>query len=393
MAKNEPMKIERVDPATLIGAEYNPRKIDSHQLEALKRSIDRWGFVEPVIVNKRTGLIVGGHQRTKAALELAVEEIPVTYVDLDDDAEKALNIALNKISGEWDEDKLTELLADLEKGGQDLEDLGFDASELDDLLDELQGGAVELQGDLDEIPEAPADPITQPGDLWQLGEHRLLCGDSTKAEDVARLMDGDKADMIYCDPPYGMNLDTDYSKIKGSDKSPSAKGYKWDKVAGDDQDFDPSQFLSFFKDTKEQFWWGADYYFETLPRGGSLIVWQKRDKADAKMIGNDFEICWSKQRHKKSTFWKRWVGFDSVEPGEKRVHPTQKPVALHSWVFENWGGPGDLVVDLFLGSGSTLIAAEQTGRKCYAMELSPAYCDVAVKRWEQATGRKAERIG
>ena len=112
---------------------------------------------------------------------------------------------------------------------------------------------------------------------------------------------------------------------------------------------------------------------------------------DSEMIGNDFEICWSKQRHKKSTFWKRWVGFDSIERGEKRVHPTQKPIELSVWFFEKWGNVNDLIIDLFLGSGSTLIAAEKTKRKCYGMELDPKYCDVIVKRWEDFTGKKATR--
>jgi len=130
--------VEQVNPAELLPADYNPRQIDEHQMSALKRSIDRWGFVEPVIVNKRSGVIVGGHQRTAAALELALETVPVTYVDLDDDAEKALNIALNKIAGDWDEDKLQELLAELEQGGQELEALGFGGSEIEALLHELE---------------------------------------------------------------------------------------------------------------------------------------------------------------------------------------------------------------------------------------------------------------
>ena len=125
------------------------------------------------------------------------------------------------------------------------------------------------------------------------------------------------------------------------------------------------------------------YYFNQLPTGGSLAVWQKRDKADAKMIGNDFEICWSKLPHKKTTFWKRWVGFDSVERGEKRVHPTQKPIELCAWFIKEYNG--NIVLDLFGGSGSTLIACEQTNRTCYMMELDPKYCDVIRKRYENFT--------
>ena len=265
------MIIEKIAPAKLVGADYNPREIEPHQLEALKRSIDRWGFVEPVIVNKRTGLIVGGHQRTKAAIELAIEEVPVTYVDLDDDAEKALNIALNKIAGDWDEQKLSDLLADLEKGGQDLEDLGFESGEIDELLKDLEGESAQLEGDLDEIPEAPAEPITQPGDLWQLGGHRLLCGDSTKAEDVARLMGGAKADAVISDPPYGMN----YTGC-GDGVQPGMRAEQRREVVpviNDQEDFDPMPTVELFGNPKEVLLWGGDWFYEHLPAGGSLVVW------------------------------------------------------------------------------------------------------------------------
>ena len=275
------------------------------------------------------------------------------------------------------------------RSGFDLDILGFNADELNALLEPEQ---IEGLTDEDAAPPVPDEPKTKPGDIYQLGKHRLMCGDSTSIDAVDKLMDGQNANMVYCDPPYGMALDTDYSKIKGSNKSPKAKGYKWDKVIGDDKDFDPTPLIALFDNAKEQFWWGADYYFECLPKGGSLILWQKRDKADAAMIGNDFEICWSKERHKKATFWKRWVGFDSIERGQKRVHPTQKPVDLHCWVFDQWGKPNDIVVDLFGGSGSTLIACEKTNRIARLMELDPKYCDVIVKRWEEFTGKKAELV-
>ena len=255
----------------------------------------------------------------------------------------------------------------------------FSTDELEDLLDNV-GGSEELDGE-DDVPEAPEKAISQLGDLYQLGQHRLLCGDSTAQRAVNVLMDGQKADMVFTDPPYGMCLDTDYSKLKGSSNSPNAKGYKWKPVIGDDKDFDPSNIMAMFGYCPEQFWWGADYYFECLPKGGSLVVWQKRDKADAEMIGNDFELCWSKAKHKKATYWKRWVGFDSVERGFKRVHPTQKPIDLSSWFLNKWGSVGDVVVDLFGGSGSTLIASEKLNRKCYMMELDEKYCDVIVKRF------------
>ena len=182
------MKVQQVDPSKLVPAEYNPRQISQHQAEALKRSIDRWGFVEPIVANKRTGKIVGGHQRVDAAWARAVAKVPVHWVDIDEDSEKALNIALNKISGEWSEDLLGELLLELEQNGQDLEDLGFDADELQAIID-AAAPEPELQGDLDAIPEPPTEPITQPGDLWLLGAYFECekCGKQYTVEEGRKL--------------------------------------------------------------------------------------------------------------------------------------------------------------------------------------------------------------
>jgi DNA modification methylase len=364
----------------------NSRTHDDSQVTQLAASIREFGFTNPILLDDDNNLIAG-HGRLMGAKKLGMSEVPAIVVTgLDDRKRRALVIADNKLAlnAGWDDEILKNELSDL--AGDFGELMGFSEDELVALLQPEQ---VEGLTDEDEVPEAPETPVTVLGDVWLLGNHRLMCGDSISIDAVDKLMDGQKADMVYCDPPYGMALDTDYSKIKGSGKSPNAKGYKWDKVIGDDADFDPSALIEFFKDAREHFWWGADYYFECLPRGGSLLVWQKRDKADAEMIGNDFEICWSKERHKKATFWKRWVGFDSIERGEKRMHPTQKPIDLHKWVFDKWGKPNDVVVDLFGGSGSTLIACEKTNRQSRLMELDPKYCDVIIKRWQDFTGKKA----
>ena len=377
------MTVEYYKPNQLIMAEYNPRQLTKDQHSQLKDSIKRFGLVDPLIVNKnkeRKNILVGGHQRLRIAKELGINKIPCVEVDLNIDQEKELNIRLNKNVGEWDYDSLANYF---DVG--ELMDWGFTDDELQFYEEEPEQGLIED----DEIPEVE-EAITKQGDLWILEEHRLLCGDATKKEDVDLLMDGKKADMVFTDPPYGMDLDTDYSKLKGTKKSPNAKGYKWNKIIGDDKEFNFSTCFKLVEYVKEQFWWGADYYFNQLPKNGSLFVWQKRDKADHKMIGNDFEICWSKKKHKKATFWKRWVGFDSIEHGYKRLHPTQKPIDLIIWFFEKY--EGEKVLDMFLGSGSTLIACEKTNRKCYGMEIDPHYCDVIVKRWEEFTGKKAKRV-
>ena len=369
----------------------NARKRTDRSAKLIAESLQRYGAARSIVIDE-DGRILAGNGTVEGAKAAGINKLRVIEADgdeliavrragLTEDEKVGLALADNRSSdlSDWDNEMLRQLSEE-----HDLTPWFEDDELLAEVLEPEEGNT-----DPDDVPEPPPEPITKPGDLWILGDHRLLCGDSTDVLAVERLMDGKKADMIYCDPPYGMKLNTDYSQLKGSAKSPNAKGYKWKEVIGDDKDYDPSPLIAYFQDTPEQFWWGADYYFECLPRNGSLLVWQKRDKADAEMIGNDFEVCWSRQRHKKATFWKRWVGFDSVEKGEKRVHPTQKPVDLHCWVFGQWGKSGDLVADLYGGSGSTLIACEKTSRHCRMMELDPAYCDVIVKRWEDFTGKKA----
>ena len=418
-----------MDPAKLIPADYNPRTISSHQAEALKRSIDRWGFVEPIVANKRTGRIVGGHQRLDAALAVALPKVPVHWVDLDETSEKALNIALNKISGEWDDEKLTSLLSELQLEGLDLPSLGFEELELEGLG--VLDTSTELQGDLDEIPELPAEPITQPGDLWQLGEHRLLCGDSTKAEDVARLMGGAKADLCFTSPPYGQQRDYD----EASDVSDwdglmrGVFGALADAMAPDGQVLvnlglihKGGEWLPYWDG------WIAWMRGEGWKRFG-FYVWDQGPGMPGANHGRlssahefVFHFC---KKPRPSAKWRECklaggrsgakfkmqkngivsagtVGVisshrisDSIfrvvrAKGGVEGHPAPFPVDLVAEAIRSWPG---VIFEPFSGSGTTILAAEQEGSKACAMEISPAYCDVAVQRWEQATGRKAERDG
>ena len=366
--------------SSLKGWDKNPRSIKDKDFQRLKKMIEKLGEFKPLIILE-DGTVLGGNMRLRVYKELGWGEAWVSVVEADTEKEKlAYALADNERAGFYDED----LLANLTGEFPDFEwgDYAVDLKPPVTLKDLFPEETVE-----DEVPAVSDEPaISKLGEVYQLGKHRLMCGDATKPEDVDNLMDGKKADMVFTDPPYGMDLDTDYSKLKGTDKSPNAKGYKWDAVIGDDQEFDFRQFG--YLDAKEQFWWGADYYFNQLPNNGGLFVWQKRDKADEKMIGNDFEICWSKQRHKKATIWKRWVGFDSIERGDKRVHPTQKPIEVCSYFVKNFSTKGQSVLDLFLGSGSTLIACEQTNRTCYGMELDPKYIDVIRKRYAKFINRE-----
>ena len=378
----------------------NPR-INENAIPFVMESIKKFGFKNPVILDKNN-VIVCGHTRIKSAERLGIKEIPCIYADdLTEEQVKAFRLADNKVSekAEWDLDLLNEELFELKELDFDMDVLGFENV---DLNDEEQKEIVE-----DDVPELPKEAITKYGDIWQLGEHRLMCGDSTKKEDVEKLMDGNKADLVFTDPPYGMNLDTDYTKMN-NDSNVEFKqqknivgGKKYNVVIGDNEDFKPELVTTIFDNLdycKEIFIWGADYYPELLKdyKKGNFIIWDKRDDNPQfdKMFGSQFEVCWSKNKHKKEIVRVRWCGVFGTETefDKKRVHPTQKPSKLASWFIEKYSNENDLIVDIYGGSGSTLIACEQLNRKCYMMELDPKYCDVIITRWETLTGKKAELI-
>jgi DNA modification methylase len=235
-----------------------------------------------------------------------------------------------------------------------------------------------------------------------------MCGDSTSKDDVDALIDGASVDMIYTDPPYGMNLDTDFSSMKNHLDFAKEKGFVGGKKyeQGIVDDFTPEMIeITLSINADEVFLWGADYYAEILPdrNKGSWIVWDKRangnddineDYQSDKMYGSCFELCWSKKRHKRDIARVKWAGVFGTEqePDKKRFHPTQKPVGLSKWFVDRFSTEGQTILDLFGGSGSTLIACEQTGRKCYMMELDPHYIDVIIQRWENLTGQTAELL-
>ena len=242
-------------------------------------------------------------------------------------------------------------------------------------------------------------------DESEIHSHRLMCGDSTNKADVELLMAGNKADMVFTDPPYGMNLDTDYSGMKNNLDFAKSKNFTGGKKyeQGKVDDFNPSMIDAVLSiDAKEMFLWGADYFAELLPckNDGSWIVWDKRangnddieeDYSSDKMYGSCFELCWSRNRHKRDIARVKWAGVFGTEQefDHKRYHPTQKPIKLAEWFLKRYSKDGHIVIDLFGGSGSTLIACEQLDRTCYMMELDPKYCDVIIKRWEKFTGEKA----
>ena len=390
-------RIEYIPLSDIKSAPRNPKK---HSPD-ISGAIDRFGYADAVILDERTGRLVAGHGR-KAALEgmKAKGESPPDGVEDRDgdwlvpvqrgwssrsDAEAdAFLVAHNKLTeaGGWDDTELGKLLAGL---GDDAAGLGVDDKELSSLL-ELADPVPE--GEDDGGGEPPEDPVSKRGDVYALGPHRLMCGDSTSAEDVGALLGPDSLDFVWADPPYGMRLDTDYTKMGEDTVRPGAKK-KWAPVIGDGEEFDPAPTMRLWG-APEAVWWGADYYRAHLPPGGSWYVWDKRANdygADLdKVQGNVFELAWTNVLHRREIARVTWSGSfgmlekDARTNGDgKRVHPTQKPVKLTEWVFDRI--PGTTVGDPYSGSGGCFIACAKTGRKCYGMEISPAYCDVIRKRW------------
>ena len=397
--KLKPMKLSELKPAP-----YNPRAIKEKNAERLGASLDAFGLVQPIIVNTRTGHVVGGHQRLEALEARGIETTDVVVVDLDDAQERALCIALNnpRAQGHFTAEGLG-LLKDLESSLPDLmqttglAELGkdfartFKKSQTDELVEVAP-------------PEPPAKPKTKPGDLWQLGEHRLLCGDSTKAEDVARLMGDRRAAVVVTDPPYAI-----YGSSTG--------------IASDITD--DKMVRPFFRAVLESAtrclesfghlyvccdwrswssWWEVAKGTGFAPK--NMIVWDKGGGLGG-MYANAHELLFfaslrpmrramtqkiSGERNASGSNVWRIGRANRDETGGEREHNAQKPVALFAKAIEGSNTPaGSLVVDLFVGSGTIYAAAEQTGRVAYGMEQDERYCDVAVARWEKLTGKKATR--
>jgi len=304
--------------------------------------------------------------RLKACQAAGLKEVPVIYADqLTEDQKREFIIKDNVGFGEWDWDVLANEWDEVVLDAWGLDVPGFDIEE-----------EKEAEEDGYEVPDEITTEIVL-GDLFEIGPHRLLCGDSTDAEQVARLMNGKKADMVFTDPPYGIDYnDGRWDEIQK--KHTGGKSKKFGKIIGDAEDFNPSFLLSYFSYCKEIFVWGMQYYPQHLGRGG-CIVWNRKTESQKDVPYADFELCWSKQERNKMA-WITWGGFKNKEKDGERIHPTQKPIELASWFFNNWGKENDLIADLFFGSGTTMVAAHQLNRRCYGMELDPKYCQVILDR-------------
>jgi len=386
----------------------NPR-INAHAIDEVADSIRRFGFASPIIARAENGEIIAGHTRYKAARKLGLREVPVRYVDLDPVESHLLAIADNKL-GElamWDQSALKDVINALKDEGAILEGIGFDDSELNQLLDGIDAPQGNGLTDPDEIPDSPEDPTEDPtvkrGELWQLGNHRLMCGDSTCADDVAALMGGEKADMVFTDPPYDLAGQSRQYGVRELRKESYGKLYasEWDKgfnitAIGPSLESVTGENATVYVCTSHFYLPTLIPMFDHLFDYSNVCVWSKPNPMPSLSKrhwtwGHEFIMYGTKGKHtfnfpEEGNALSVWKLAKSVK---NDLHPTQKPVHVPAHAINHSSKPGDLVADLFMGSGSTLIACEQMDRKCNGMELSPAYCDVIIKRWEDFTGNAA----
>ena len=346
----------------------NPRLISEDELGKLVWSIKEYGLIQPIIVNEKTNLIIGGHQRWTAAKSLELETVPVIYVDFNNIEADACNLALNKISGEWDFTKLSEFFMTAEELQNNIYTTGFDSNEIQKIIeDNTQNPEFNPEKGFneDEAVKAIKEPQTKHGDIYKLGQHVLVCGDALDKRQLRVLLGKTvKPKMLYTDPPYGLG---GYAGRSGNFKP----------IKGDDGDC--SKFYNQIpRNIPERYIWG-NYktlrFLEEEPR--DVIIWRKNNFGLGKGYRGQYEMCF---------YYGFFDGSDSdvwdIAKDVNYEHPTQKPVELATRAINNSTIRKDVVLDIFAGSGSTLIACEQTDRKCYAMEIEPVYCDVIVNRFK-----------
>jgi DNA modification methylase len=364
-------KITKRKTADLIPYARNARTHSEDQVAQIAASIKEWGWTTPILVDEDNE-IIAGHGRVLAARKLDIQKVPtITAKGWTDAQKKAYVLADNQLpqNAGWDMDLLKVEVMDLDTEGFDLTLMGFD----DDMMAGLLTEETEGLTDEDAVPDVPEDPITKLGDIWTLGNHRLMCGDSTSIDAVETLIDGNKIDLVHTDPPYGMNAVSKSGVLSAN--------YDGDIMGDDSPDVakDAFNLIHGLMPDAKHIWWGANYYCSVLPDSECWLVW---DKNNGESDQTDCELAWANFRSVVRQF---------TQSSEKtnRVHPTQKPVSLMEWIIKRFKLSSNTIADFFGGSGSTLIAAEKNGIKAFIMEFDPRFCDVIIKRWQDFTGLDA----
>lgn len=361
----------------------NPRK-NKAAVDKVLESLNRHGQVKGIVLSAKgkpftDEVICCGHTTVEALKRFGAKEAKVIIKEFADEAQFIdYNIRDNKAGefAEWDDQLLADLSAEFEI---DLDEMGFEDIDMEE--------PTEGNTDEDDVPEVPEEPTAKLGQIWKLGDHRLMCGDSTDKATVEALMDGEKADMVFTDPPYGISIVAG-SKVGGSNVVESSN---FAEIIGDDTIETALKSIEIIKEmgSDVQIIWGGNYYANALDNSSCWIVWDKENSGNFA----DCELAWTNQKTAVRQFKHMWNGMvKASEHGQKRVHPTQKPIALTEWCLQEYGKDCETVLDLFGGSGSTLMGCEAKGKACFMMEFSPAYIDVIIKRWESFTGKKAELL-
>lgn len=356
----------------------NPRKCSKDKLEKLMRSIESFPEMmklRPMVYDPETMYVLGGNQRLAAIRKLGMKDIPdewtIAATDLTPEQQKEFVLRDNVQFGDWDIEMLSAEFAEF-----DLDELGLDMPDIN--VTPLD--ATEDDFDVPEIQTVKTD--IKRGDIIEIGRHRLMCGDSTSESDVAMLMNGQKADMVLTDPPYGINVPSDNSK-RGKNTSLMKGGLNLIPFTDDSTKYA----IEAYNVTKKMkipihVWWGANYYCHALPETGNWLVWDKRVEDKMTNTNSDGEVAWVLDGHNSVRIYRHlWNGLlKESEKSEKRIHPTQKPIALMEWCITKYANSAQCIIDLFLGSGTTMVACHQLNRICYGMEISEQYCQVIVDR-------------
>ena len=368
----------------------NSRTHSEEQVNQIVASINEFGFTNPLLIDEKDN-IIAGHGRLLASKKLKMEEVPcIVLKGLTEAQKKAYIIADNKmaLNAGWDDELLKIELENLKKLDFDLELTGFDVDELDDIFQvEEEQEIVEDDFDI----EPPEEPKAKLGDIYQLGNHRLMCGDSTNIEDINKLLDKHKIDMVYTDAPYGISIVNDKTHKVGAGNL--AKNKEYLEVKGDDTTDTAKKFYNnCVKLNVDKFiLWGGNYFIDFLPFSASWLIWDKRVDMNSNNFA-DGEMAWCSFKTPVRIYHQLWNGMIREGEHEDRVHPTQKPVKMQTEILKDFTNENDNIFDGFGGSGSTLMACEQTNRNCYMMEYEPHYIDVIIARWETFTGKKAIKL-
>jgi len=389
---NQEMTIRKVPVSEIKPAKYNPRKDlkpGDPAYEKLKRSMTEFGYVEPIIWNEETGNIVGGHQRYKILLEEGHSEVECVVVKLSPDKEKALNVALNKVTGDWEIGALADLIKDLEEQDFDVTLTGFDAAEIEDLFSQVHDKDVKEDDNFNLTKALEEASFVKRGDIWTVGRHRLVCGDATCKADVARLADGKKVNLVITDLPYGVSYKGGTGLTIQNDDLKGEEFYKF--------------ILDSFKNMAENMAAGASIYvFHADTEGlnfrkafvdagfhlSGVCIWKKNSlvlgRSPYNWIHEPILYGWLKGgKHKWYTGRSETTVWNYDKPKKNENHPTEKPIVLLSYPIKNSSQVNGIVMDIFLGSGSTMIACEQTDRICFGMDLDEKYASVALRRYYQ----------